>query len=308
FNMSWQAKSENSQVMKNDQYQPSYPFIQYINQGATLEPQQPRGGFAISEEQYTELGAYPVGAEMCNLRFRDGTETAVMFATELSIAPLVTRFSWVQDGHRLSDYTPGARGKLQLLTLIQTDEGLVGPVMLTVKGLTSKQLMAGLRQHRKSVKQATDGAAPAAFFTFKIQSGQPRMVGSGTRKSKITPVNFVESAEFNPDAAYIGDQLADFVEAEWETFAEWAAAWDQAGPNGEGEITSTSTADFSDQPLPFASTKYPNGTLQDLVAANDLDALRATVQWCKQHGSDVATVAAEALHVAEHSITATAPF
>ncbi len=230
--MAWQDRND-SQILQEEMVC-EYPFIQYVNDGSTLDPREATGGFAMSAEQAELLKATPHGAVAHTLIFSTGESESVFFTDWLRFAPLATRFAWVKDGNRLGGFVDGARGKLQALGYVETENGYAGPVMLTVKGMASKDLAQALRAHRQAVRKATQGKAPSVFFAVLLHAAKPEMRGA-KQKSRATPI--VRSNEFDPDVDYVGDELADIIEAEWETYKQWAAAWERnPGPNGDGEL------------------------------------------------------------------------
>ena len=204
--MSWQNRAA-SQILHEETVS-EYPFIQYVNDGSTLTPAEPTGGFAMAADQVEVLGAAPHGATEHTLTFSNGAYEAVHFTDWLRFAPLVTRFAWIKDGNRLDTYVPGARGKLQALGYVETEQGFAGPVMLTVKGMASKDLSQALREHRQAVRKATQGQAPSPFFSILLHAGKPTLRGA-KQKSRATPI--VRDSGFDPDRDYVGDALADAV-------------------------------------------------------------------------------------------------
>lgn len=245
--------------------------------------------------QMEALGAAPYQASPCELHFGGGGSESVGVVDQLTFVPLTTRFAWVKDDHRLEDYVPGARGKLQVLTYVlaeplNEEEGeliFAGPVMLTYKGLASKHMNDALKQQRTRVHRATQGNAPSVYFRMTVQVGTPRMAGSAGQQSRITPISLVETEEFDPDAAYIGDGLAQIIEASWDEYRAWADAWDAAGPNGDGEIEESASEPAPQSlsmSLPFKSAKYPAGTtVEDVYTAGDIESLKALLTWAEQH-------------------------
>ncbi len=237
--MSWQDR-DNSQILQEEMVS-EYPFIQYVNDGGALDPREATGGFAMSAEQAELLKATPNGAVEHTLIFSTGESERVFFTDWLRFVPLATRFAWVKDDTRLGGFVDGARGKLQALGYVETANGFAGPVMLTVKGMASKDLAQALREHRQAVRKATQGKAPSSFFALLLHAGEPALRGT-KQKSRATPI--VRSNEFDPDVDYIGDDLADIIEAEWELYKQWAAAWEHnPGPNGDGELADSGLAD-----------------------------------------------------------------
>jgi len=249
--MAWQDRND-SQILQ-EEMACEYPFIQYVNDGSTLDPREATGGFAMSAEQVELLKATPNGAVEHTLIFSTGESEAVFFTDWLRFVPLATRFAWVKDGNRLGSFVDGARGKLQALGYVETENGYAGPVMLTVKGMASKDLAQALREHRQTVRKATQGKAPSVFFSVLLHAAEPEMRGT-KQKSRATPI--ARSNEFDPDVDYVGDELADIIEAEWETYKQWAAAWEHnPGPNGDGELADGDVPVEEEGAVPDAPTK-----------------------------------------------------
>lgn len=241
--MSWQNRA-NSQILQEEMVS-EYPFIQYVNDGGTLEPREPTGGFAMPTDQVESVGAAPHGAIEHTLIFSTGEREQVYFTDRLRFVPLTKRFAWIKDGNRLRNFVDGARGKLQVLGYVETADSFAGPVMLTVKGLASKDLTQALRDHRQAVRKATQGQAPSAFFALRLHAEEPTLRGT-KQKSRATPI--ARANTFDPDSDYVGDELADIIEAEWETYKQWAAAWQHnPGPNGDGELAGVDSVADEDE-------------------------------------------------------------
>ena len=178
-----------------------------------------------------------IPGEVRNLHHRGGDATEVVFTAELEAAVLDTRFVWVKDGQALPDYEDGARGKLQALALVRDVEGQpAGPVILTFKGLSSREFSEALKAHRETVRQASGGKAPAWAFFGRYTAGETEMRGSG-RKSLVTSVLY-DGNGFDPDAAYVGDGATSSIEALWRDIDAWKAAWDQNGGNDGNRVPS----------------------------------------------------------------------
>jgi len=226
----------NRQSVITDSAGPSYPYIQLVNDGNTLNPRSGNGGFAMPVEQSEAAGFVPAGMTERELIFRESAPTPVYFGEYVEVAPLTTRFAWIKDGHRIATYTEGARGKLQVLAYVKDDQGCwMGPVMLTTTGLASKNVSDAIKAHRERVYKATRGKAPAALFGMILTAGETQM-GGGKQKSKVTPI--VLESDFDADRDFIGDTVADEIEALWEIqFKPWSDAWkNNPGPNGDGEV------------------------------------------------------------------------
>lgn len=325
--MSWQSAA--NQVPQGDQKQ-MFPFVQWVNNGTTLEPRERRGGFAMPDEQMELAHGYPAGAVMHGLCLKaGGAPIVVAYTATLTAAVLATRFAWVKEGDFVPTYVKGARGKLQALCVIRSEPGPDGDTafiaVLTFTGKAGQSFSDALKGHRSRVQKATSKAgqrAPASIFYATFMAGEPEMAGEGTQQSLITPV--VLAPEFDLEAAYIGDAALALVD--WTAVEEWRKAWDNPkGPNGDGEVHAANggpppppeepPAEYVPAPapqptpppqpappavrfpaaLPFKSAKYPNGTVQTLFNASDQAALQATLTWCAGHpGHDQVKAQAQA--------------
>ncbi len=201
-----------------------YPFIQWVNDGASLDPRNATGGFAQPLEQGRSLGASIPGA-ICTLHHRGGKETKIVFATQLQIAVLETRFTWIKNKQPILAYEPGARGKLQALSLTPDQNGeIVGPVLLTLTGYTSKYFYTGLNAHRNIVRATTTSTAPAYAFLGLYAAGETRTVGETNQQSPVTYLGYMGDAElFDADSAYVGDDALDALN--WKEIDAWKTAW-----------------------------------------------------------------------------------
>lgn len=322
--MSWNNRQFNSGFEEGGA---SYPFIQFMSRGTLMSPAQSRGKFAMTKEQVlalangTEKDAIPQNAEPLELVFGSGKRAPAYATKGLVVVPILTRFAWIKDGFRLPGYTKGAHGKLQLLCYIANDSNdFVGPLMLTASGLASKDLKNALREHGNIVRKATQGQAPAYAFSALLTVGAPVMRGS-QQQSQACPIvldaDWEKTLTEHLDDYYIGDQLADEIEARQEEFKTWAAVWSQSGPNGDGEVAGAdpepdenqpspvvspdttvkrTLPDWHDAKLPFETAKYQDGTIGDIYDAGDSDSLQILVTWCQKSGyPEVAVLAGKAL-------------
>jgi hypothetical protein len=236
-----------------------FPFIQWANSGAALEPRRELGGFACPLDQGLEIPG-----ERARLHHRNGESTEVIFADCLSVAVIRTRFAWVKDGHRQPAYMPGARGKLQALCLVRVPDanGEVKAselVMLTLSGVAGRFFQAAQRDFRAKVRQATKGKAPAYSFWMTIGAGDILMVGSN-QQSPITSI--VLRCEPDVDSDYIGDEAVDSLP--WPTILSWAEAWRSPGVNGSGVISEADEDEEDGAPPAGAGTSSApaEGTLE----------------------------------------------
>lgn len=223
--MSWQDRQK-SKILEDESGQ-AYPFGQWINHGSDLEPRRESGGgLFFSDKSVDELGALPVGAESSRMHFSSGKSEDGVIVDSITVAPIISRMRYFSGTGRdkvyFPDYADGRRGNINLLCYIETEAGLRGPAVITLSGTTSKDLYKALKAHRARVSEATRGAAPASFFAITLSSGTPEKRGS-TQKSLVTPLEFSE--DFDVDRDYIGDDLADAIEEQWERFKGWQAEW-----------------------------------------------------------------------------------
>ncbi len=220
--MSWQDR----EYRRSDE-QLVLPFVQWVNDGNTMEPRAQRGGFACPASQGVDFPG-----ETTVIHHRSGDTTEVVFTGELEASVVKTRFAWVKGDLRLQEYVDGARGKLQAVCYVKGLEGqAVGPVMLTFTGLATRRFNEARQQFMLGVQRTTNGKAPSYAFWMGLRAGEVEVVGAG-QQSPITPIELAR--EVDPDCDYVGDELLDAIP--WERIEEWAAAWDKPGPNGEGVL------------------------------------------------------------------------
>ena len=204
-----------------------YPFVQWVNRPDSLMPRQQRGGFAAPVDQGVALAG-----EYAEILHPDGSSTPVIYTDSLTFAPVAKRFAWVLDGTLVRQYAEGARGKLQVLAWVRADEGVIGPVMLTFRGLAGKAMNAVLKEHAKEVKSAAPNAQ-SWFFWATARAGKPRLAGS-KQKSVVTPVEYDNTAPLE----FIGRDVYNLIVSMAEEVSEWRNAWkDTPAPNGDGEIS-----------------------------------------------------------------------
>lgn len=232
----------------------SYPFVQWINNGGSLEPRESTGGFACPVDQGVDIP----GAQPAVVHHRNGNTTDVLFSHAIEVAVIKTRFAWVKDGIRQPSYTKGARGKVQALCYVRGADQ-AGLVMLTFAGLAGKSFGEARKGFASAVRKATKGKAPAYAFWMTVQSGEVKMVGRGT-KSPITTIEW--KGGFDPDSDYIGDDLVDSIP--WDEVNSWAQEWNTPGPNGSGEVVHEQEQDplewAKNYPVPIRGQSFPKGT------------------------------------------------
>lgn len=250
--MSWQDR----QYQHADELA-SYPFVQWVNDPATLDPRADRGGFACPVDQDVSIPGHPAA-----IHHRGGDVTQVIFAQEITVAVFRTRFAWVtQDGQRHAEYIKGARGKLQALCVAKIPDQAGGHkasdlVMLTFKGLASRHFGNARRTFSQKIRGLAKGKAPAYAFWMTLRAGHVEMAGSGAQ-SPVTTIELVE--DIDPDRDFVGDALLDSLP--WSDIKQWAAAWKSPGPNGTGAIEGLDETDAT-HPTPPQPPQYQEGTVE----------------------------------------------
>jgi len=289
----------------------SYPFIQWVNRGDLLDPAQERGGFAMPGCQDSLIDG-----DHAILGHSNGATTDVVYTHALALMVIAHRFAWVQDGTRLAEYTEGARGRIQALCFTTDQDGaILGPLVLTVKGTTSKDLSGILRAHRSDVRKLTNGRAPGWFFWTRLQAGEPTMVGSKAR-SLATPL---ERAAGVTEEDFIGQEVVERINAHANEIRKWAGAWKAAGANGEDDPSAapqleTDAALATGNMTPLAKAlavvmpvtqRYGQGaTLQSPYQAQD----REVLSWLANNTSSPDLSEAARLLLAELEPAAEVPF
>lgn len=279
------------------------PFIQWVNNGGSLEPRNDGGGFAMPLDQAAILGV-DIPGDARALHHRGGNQTEMIFTPVLDVAVLATRFTWVKNKQSIPDYETGARGKLQALALVRDADGnTAGPALLTFRGYASKQFGAALKAHREAVLKATANQAPAYAFFGAFRAGEVKMVGNG-QKSAITTIELADDG-FDADAAYVGDAELDALD--WNQVDAWADAWKQSGGadgDGDGEsndrgrgfpksdMPASKPQSASPQVSNAPASKQQMGEIHDLLRRLNYEAARHN-EVIRKSGYDPDNLAAE---------------
>lgn len=207
--------------------EPTYPFVQWINDGSILSPRAKSGGFAMPEAEAAVAGDSPKNAVKATARFRTADE-AVFFVPQIRAAILAVRFSWTKDGVPVQGYVEGARGKAKALAVVEGNNGPFLAVM-TFSGLASRDFLSAWKEHKARVRKATRAAgqeAPASIFYMTLQAGETQKMAQGSIR---TPMALL--GDFDPDKDYIGDRT--FQTIDWEAVRSWESGNGYA--NGEPE-------------------------------------------------------------------------
>lgn len=215
------------------------------------------GGFFIEADRILELGLDPDNApaafEKVSLRL-GGKAIPGWGASELHLAFLFTDFSWEDretgrlrfsptEYERRKTQAPGTerelRGRTRALVAVRElmDEGVVEPLILSMRGTYSAALNGILRDLKRMADEATrlrrragqDGLIPREAFWVNIYAGPMVDVGEGNNTSRVAlpradiPAdvnrNFLVSALVADEHRRPGgtfDQWADLHKATWE--------------------------------------------------------------------------------------------
>ena len=261
--MSWKNVAQNVPVFGSDTL--SFPFIQWINYGSSLEPVAPLGGFGMPELQANLAANYPASAELRGFNIRSGKQVHIFFTHHLEAAILATRFAWIKDGNFIPNYAPGARSKLQALAVVK---GVEGPMLvtLTFSGMASSTFSDALKAHRERIRDMTAQAghpAPASIFYATLAAGEPVSVGKKGARSLITPVYLVQEEAYRLDVAFVGQETLEAL-VDWEVVQQWYEAWrGRSGPNGDGTV---GEEDDEEAAAPAAPVPVPASTPQHAPA------------------------------------------
>ena len=174
-----------------------------------------------------------------------GTEEGI-YTASLEMAVITRRFRWKRGKGRNTQYAvgkrpgPGWRGQLHILALVRGADGnWHGPVAVTYTGLAGSSFQEAYRQFREAAETVVGEGTPLWQFFGTYQAGGTEMVGSEA-KSPITTVVCDCDGGFDPEAQYIGDEMAQEVESLAEQVRAWRDAWRNAG-NGDGGEGDTPT-------------------------------------------------------------------
>ena len=261
--MGWKDRQDSA--VKDAEPEARHPYAQWVNRGGDLDPRHDRGGFFISVENLAMLGDPDIpGAEAVTFHHSTNDYSTGVLLQEIQASIIIDRFAWSlynEATRRTSlsmEYVEGARGKRQALVLLKTVDGYVGPMMITLTGMVSKDMDTATATHRQMVRQATGGEGATAWFWATLGAGEPVRLGKGATSSMGTPILYrePEGGLFNPDALYIGDEAADQIEAAFGEFQTWANAWEER--YGKGAAASTVHAEDNEdytgsreEPPPF---------------------------------------------------------
>lgn len=268
--MSWRDR----QYQQSSQRAPSLPWIQWQNDGSNIDPRQPLGGPFQPNSQAVAL-ARQMGIEEpeknpvripgipATLYFRSGASEEGVFAPEITVAVLGNRFYWAKKNESpRRGKCPGAgwRGKTQYVVLVEDGDRVIGPTMLTFTGWAGTYFANAFEVFAGAVEKATDGKAPARVFWATFRSSGTEMVGRENKSRITTAVWTGDSETFDPNAVYVGDAVADQIEALFPEVMEWCENLEYQpngndGSNGNGK-----------EPAPVSTAPQPQPKNPDAPA------------------------------------------
>ncbi len=233
------------------------------------------GGFACNEEQYDELIAsgdmQPMAKwGLAEFASTSGEDYTNYLTRAIWIAPIAGRESWLNGNdnsryHHFKRETGHTRQHIQILCALGVmDEGGTithnGMCVVSAKGYQGKYLRKALKafwkgslEARKAANAAGSSITPAMFWhrigTFG-NTPDYQMMGSGQKKSSITPV----TASPNPIAPehiqklFVGLDLIKLFNEKRFDAEEWLHAWDGDSESQTNGHTSTSNNNASPDP------------------------------------------------------------
>lgn len=195
-----------------------WPVIQWHGGLASLvgdsDSMKVMGGFFMEDDRITDLGLDPnrpvPGFDKVALRL-GGKQIHGWGASQLNIAFLFTNFTWEDRETGRNRFAPEEydrrkklmqgterelRGRTRALVGIRElmDQGVVEPVLLSMRGTYSASLNAILRDVRRMSDEATrlrrraghEGSIPREAFWVPVSAGSMEDVGEGTATSRVS--------------------------------------------------------------------------------------------------------------------------
>ncbi|MBA3532280.1 MAG: hypothetical protein H0T73_10200 [Ardenticatenales bacterium] len=248
----------------------SWPVLQWHGGLASLvgdaETVKINGGFFIEDDRIAELGldaAYPaLGFERLALRL-GGKQIPGWGAAMLHLAFIFTDFSWEDretgrlrfpptEYERRKQQVPGTerelRGRTRALVAVKEllDEGVVEPLVLSVRGSYSAALNAILRESKRMADEATrlrrraghDGSIPREAFWLPVYAGIMEDVGEGANTSRVALPKVDLPTDLNRDLL-VQHLVEETHRRPGGTFDQWAQlyadSWQEKAAHGGGE-------------------------------------------------------------------------
>lgn len=254
----------------------SWPVLQWHGGLASLvgdgSSMKINGGFFIEDDRIADLGLEPnhpaAGFERVALRL-GGKQIPGWGATLLHLAFIFTDFCWEDretgklrfaptEYERRKQQAPGTerelRGRTRALIAVRElmDEGVLEPLVLSVRGSYSAALNAILRDAKRMADEATklrrraghDGAIPREAFWLPVYSGTMEDVGEGSNTSRVALPKADIPFDLGRDIL-VQHLVEDSYRRPTGIFDQWAqahaTAWQEKTAIGEGSEVYTPT-------------------------------------------------------------------
>lgn len=242
---------------------PRYPIIQWVNgqpRNASIGGIMYTGGWFIAHNNIPAAlnEAMPQPWQPYTMTWESGEQTEGYAVQNITVALIRGRKGWlVQQGDKRvlkpwrGGFTPGARGKSQILVALQGIEQT--PFVLTLTGKSAQFLTETTQQFQQNiVSPANKVIAPKRFphraFWLTLGpaidgKGKPLFVevgqkGATSRIPQLTAIDLPD-APINPDDAvnhFVGRALLKTMELWYTAADDWAAQWDtQEAINAAGD-------------------------------------------------------------------------
>lgn len=219
------------------------------------------GGIILPDKYVPSDLPVPPGWARTQITFSNGKSEPVLATQKPRLAVVRTRFRWFINFNGVTTHYPrsgyvansGMRGHLQVLT---SARGFDFPIVVTFKGKASQAFEILLREFsQKSTEAAVrlarakdPSAKPKRFprfaFYLALAPAPHIKVGQKGQESIITPPTAAWPEVMAEDylaKAYVGREKLMELQEIFLDSADWAAAWDQAG--SEGELDEAEPAD-----------------------------------------------------------------
>lgn len=226
------------------------PVIWVLNGAAQYKPFQQQapamyfGGWATDSVTLDTMDKIPNGMVKHEFTPKGGETITVYSARQIAVATFGKRLSSVdKNGVRYPGYQKGASPRLQVLAILAEIDANkkripLYPVVLSAKGYQASNILNAINDwSAKTAKARRDFAdkLPANLFWMHIGTfgNEPnyKQVGQGNAKSPITPVmcHLPETIDEKLiDARFVGEQVAQEMDALREQATAWLDAWKSA--------------------------------------------------------------------------------
>jgi hypothetical protein len=242
---------------------PLYPVAQWLHGDPKLAAAggvAHTGGVILPVKYVADDLVPPPGWTRTNVAFSTGKSEPVLATAKPRLAVIRTRFRWFVVYNGVTTYYPrsayvadsGMRGHVQALCGVH---GFDFPIVVTFKGKASQAFELLLREFTqktleaagrligaKGPKSPTGMPTPLRFpryaFYLRLAPGPHQKVGQKGQESIVTPPVLELPNALTEDylgKTYVGRERLVLLQQIYHDAAEWAAAWDRAGAEGDPE-------------------------------------------------------------------------